>query len=185
MDKDKIYAFYEKSYFRDLDDLNNIISRFPLLIAGVALLVNAYIFLFKLKSFLSLNSWCILSISFVIIFCMGSLLYNLYLAFKPRYYEKMPQLFELEEYRNECEQYQKSISRYNEENPKNYQKEVKWEDMFRDYLIENFIQRSKNNGPVLEERKKWFHSSVKWICINLILCITIPSLILLKKTLGS
>lgn len=174
MDKEKIYNFYEKVYFNDLAEMNTILSRFPILIAGVALIINAYVFLFNFDVFVWLPRLVITFIMAVISFSVSRLLYCLFKTFKVQAYKMVSSIPELEEYRESLLQYEKDLIDFNQEHPDHKQDLPDLDNLFRENLINNFMECSKENNIRSEIRRAWFHKSMRWIWINLCLCITIP-----------
>lgn len=173
MDKDKIFDLYEKVYYRDLDEVNSLFSRFPILITGVALIINAYIFLLRSDGFLALPKLIVIPSAIVVLAVMIYLLYCLFMAFKAREYRRIENLDQLDRYRSESIQYEKDISKYNKDYPEAQQDIPDWREMFRDNLEKSFIECSKRNNDCNEDRRKWFHRSLRWLWINLCLCTTI------------
>lgn len=176
MDKEKIYNFYEKVYFNDLAEMNAILSRFPILIAGVALIINAYVFLFKFDIFLYLPRLVITCIMIIIAFSVFRLLYCLFKTFKVQAYKVVSPISELEEHRKLLIQYENNIIEFNREHPGYKQDLPDLDELFRENLINNFIECSEVNSARSEVRREWFHKSMRWIWINLCLCIMIPVL---------
>lgn len=172
MDKEKIYNFYEKVYFNDLAEMNVILSRFPILIAGVALIINAYIFLFKLEGFAELPRLIFTGI--MIMLTVFLLLYCLFMTFRVQAYKMVSPIHELEEHRMILIQYEKNIIDFNQQHPEHKKDLPDLDDLFRENLVNNFIECSEANNARSEVRRKWFHRSMLWIWINLCLCITIP-----------
>lgn len=174
MDKEKIYNFYEKVYFNDLAEMNAILSRFPILIAGVALIINAYVFLFNFDAFVWLPRVEVTCILFVIACSVFRLLYCLFMTFKVQTYKMVSPISELEEHRKILIQHEKDVIEFNREHPGYKQDLPDLDDLFRENLINNFIECSEANSARSEARREWFHKSMRWIWINLCLCITIP-----------
>lgn len=158
MDKDKIFDFYEKVYFNGLGETNAIIARFPVLIASVALIINAYIFLFNFGLFKDMPRLAVGGILAVIFFSITMLLYCLLRTFSPKPYERMPDLTLIE-------QYKRDLIDYNEQ---------EWEEDFKENMVKDITEASVVNEKLNQERRDCFHKAISWIWINLCLCIMMP-----------
>lgn len=176
MDKDKLFDFYERIYFKEMDEMNSILSRFPVLIAGIALTLSAYIFVFSFESFKDLSAFIKIPVCLIVIFVCVRLLYCMYKTLKVQKYMVVAPLDELDEYKELSMKHEKDIIKYNDEYPENYQKIPKWEDVIQEYLEKSFIECTTANTKRNDDRRYWFHKSMTWIWINLALCITIPAL---------
>lgn len=180
MDKDKVFDFYEKMYFKELDEMNVILSRFPILIAGAALIINAYIFLFKFDHFNKLNNSWQIGISLLIAFFMGGLLFCLFKTFKTNYYQTFDSLKILDD---KYKEYQITEDQIKERNKKaedgSQQKEIDANELFEKDLKNKFIICTGKNQELNKSRREWFHNAMFMIWTNLTLCITIPILIIL------
>lgn len=174
MDEEKILNFYEKIYFREIDEMNLILSRYPVLLAGVALIFNAYLAILKFDKFQGLPSVISITMSTIAFIASIALLYSLLKTILVRRYKVAANLFELENFREALVRDEALIKERNKAYPQNYQKERAWEDEFESYLKDTFIDCSKINTERNNDRRKWFHRSMMLIWINLFLCITIP-----------
>ena len=178
MDKEKMFSFYEKMYFKEIDEMNTILSRYPVLLAGVALIFNAYMFLFKMDDFAKLNIIFVILISAIIAFSVIVMLRYLLLTFKTQPYQQIKNMEILEGYRKNVVNDEKSFSRWNEDYPNDPVKEIKSDDALWDHIVKDMVEITDINFERNQTRRKWFHKSVYWIWINLCLCITIPILLI-------
>lgn len=178
MDKEKMFSFYEKMYFKEIDEMNTILSRYPVLLAGVALIFNAYMFLFKMDDFAKLNIIFVILISAIIAFSVIMMLRYLLLTFKTQPYQQIKNMEILEGYRKNVVNDEKSFSRWNEDYPNDPVKEIKSDDALWDHIVKDMVEITDINFERNQTRRKWFHKSVYWIWINLCLCITIPILLI-------
>ncbi|MBS7837371.1 hypothetical protein [Wohlfahrtiimonas chitiniclastica] len=180
MDKNKVFDFYEKMYFKELDEMNLILSRFPILITGTALIVSAYVFLIKFDGFVQLNNY-LQSILLILMFAVISyLLVCLSKTFKTHEYTLIESLDLVEEKRKEFKEYELNIKQGNLKGEYRYQvKEESAEDMFRDALIDKFILCTKANALINNERRGYFHESMFAIWLNITFCFIIMALSIL------
>lgn len=178
MDKEKMLSFYEKMYFKEIDEMNTILSRYPVLLAGVALIFNAYMFLFKMDDFAKLNIIFVVLISIIIAFSVIMMLRYLLLTFKTQPYQQIKNMGILEGYRKSVVNDEKLFSRWNEDYPDDPVKEIKSDDALWDHIVKDMVEITDINFERNQTRRKWFHKSVYWIWINLCLCITIPILLI-------
>lgn len=175
MNKDQVFSFYEKVYFDELGEMNQILSRFPILIAGTGLIINAYIFLFKFDNFLALNNIAIYVFTGSIALAISVLLFCLYRTFRPLTYQKVSPLEMLEVKRKEYKDYETGIKIRNlNADDDCQQRETSADDLFRSDIQNKFIICSTANCKSNDKRREWFHKSLFLIWINLVLCITIP-----------
>ena len=179
MDKEKMFSFYEKMYFKEIDEMNTILSRYPVLLAGVALIFNAYMFLFKMDDFAKLNIIFVILISAIIAFSVIMMLRYLLLTFKTQPYQQIKNMEILEGYRKNVVNDEKSFSRWNEDYPNDPVKEIKSDDALWDHIVKDMVEITDINFERNQTRRKWFHKSVFWIWINLCLCITMPILLII------
>lgn len=181
MDKNKVFEFYEKIYFKELEEMNVVLSRFPILIAGAALIVNAYIFLFNFDMFKQLwNIYWKVTLILIIIVAFSGLLYCLYKTFESNTYEFTSDLDELESKRVEYQEYVINVKANNLTLDREYrQEEEDAEELFQKNLKDQFIKATKINRASNCKRRLWFHKSLFMIWINLIVCIMIPILVMM------
>jgi len=178
MDKDKIFSFYEKMYFESLSEMNVVLSRFPILIAGVALIINAYIFLFNFADFKGLLSADKFLVLFLISGAMIRLLYCMFKTFKAKRYALMPDLQKLSDYQDEMVEYCRELAFFNKKYPDHAQEVPDIDLTVLGDIKDLFVKCSAANSESSLERGEWFHKSMFWIWINLCMCITIPILII-------
>lgn len=185
MDKDKIFAFYEKVYYESLSEMNVVLSRFPILIAGVALIISSYVFLFNYDYFLWLPKSVIITITLVILLAVIILLYCLYRTFRGRKYSLIPSLSKLDEYRKAVIDQARVIEENNRKYPEYPEDEVPFVDEKLRNLIETeFVKSATINKQSSIDRSKWFHRTMSLIWINLCLCIIIPASIVVITVWG-
>lgn len=172
MDIDKRFEFYEKIYFSELDEMNKVLSRFPVLIAGMALILNAYIFIIGFDGFSGLPEALKLLFVFLMFFCMTILLFFMYRTFAPLKYHTISILTELEVKRTEfClhELRQKEWNSGEDNVPKVLEDSA--EDLFKDDLLRCFVQYSSHNRILNNKRREYFSKTLNYICINFGLCL--------------
>ena len=174
MDKDKIFSFYEKMYFESLNEKDVSLSRFPILIAGVTLIINAYIFLFNFDYFLWLSNDSIFTAIIAISVVMSRLFYCMFEAFKSKEYVVMPSLEKLAKHQEDMIQWSKEVSQFKKDHPA-YEIEIPnvEEEMLKD-IAQIFVECTTANAESSKERNFWFHKSMLWMWINLCMCIILP-----------
>lgn len=172
MDKDKRYEFYEKIYFNELEDMNKILSRFPILIAGMALILNAYIFIIGLSGFKELPNMVQLGFLFSMFFAMIWLLFFMYKTFTPLTYETVAILTELEAKRREFDLYAAQQTLWNADDNNIPKVNVESSDqLFGEDLLRSFIDYSSRNRGLNNQKRKYFSQTLKLICVNFGLCL--------------
>ena len=185
MDKDKIFSFYEKVYFESLSEMNVVLSRFPILIAGVALIISSYVFLFNYDYFLWLPNEAIIAVTLVILSAVIALLYFLFRTFRGRKYSLIQSISKIDTYRNAVIDQAKAIDGNNKKYPNHPEDVVPCVDEKMRYLIENeFVKSATINKQSSIDRSKWFHRTMSLIWINLCLCIMIPASIVVITVWG-
>ncbi|OYQ71617.1 hypothetical protein B9T13_02810 [Wohlfahrtiimonas chitiniclastica] len=179
MDKDKLFNFYEKMYFKEMDETNFLLSRLPMLLTGVALIFNVYILLFKMEFFNHLHIVFNLLVIIVILFPVLKLLYSIYQSFKAQSYQHIMNLSGLEQYRLDSVNDEKKLERWNEDNPNDLVKEVRSDDAIWNHVINDLIKTTDANFITNQKRRFWLNKAIFWLWINLCLCITIPILLII------
>lgn len=179
MDKDKIFSFYEKMYFREIDEMNTILSRYPVLFAGIAIIINIYAITLKSDQFLAMYLWVQALSIIAITVCSVGLLRSLYGVFTVKKYEVFSGLGVINDNREKAKKRLRAIEEFNEEvNNKNLRrKEIDPDESIIDSLKEGFIEFTSNNMKSNDERRQWFHKTIRWIWFNLVLCVAIPILV--------
>lgn len=185
MNKDKIFSFYEKVYFESLSEMNVVLSRFPILIAGVALIISSYVFLFNYDYFLWLPNEAIITITLVILSAVIALLYCLFRTFRGRKYSLIPSLGEIDAYRKAVIEQARIIDDNNKKYPNHPKDEIPClEEKMRIFIEKEFIESATINEQSSLDRSRWFHRTMSLIWINLCLCIMIPASIVVITVWG-
>lgn len=185
MDKDKVFDFYEKIYFKELDEMNIILSRFPILIMGTALIINAYIFLLTFDAFIQLNKYMQLVIIIVITAGLSYLLFCLSKTFKTNDYKIIENLESIENKRKSFKEYELEVKQGNISGAYGFEvKEESAEDLFRDSLMIRFAECSTANLNLNNKRRGYFHKSLFAVWINILLCFIIMILLILSYQFG-
>lgn len=172
MDIDTRYELYEKIYFNELDEMNKILSRFTVLIAGTALILNAYIFIIGYKDFSNLPQSLKLLFISSMFFCMSLLLFFMYRTFAPLKYHTISILTELEAKRTEfcLHELEQRVWNSNEENTQKINVNSA-DELFKDDLIRCFIEYSSYNRGLNNQRRAYFSKTLNCICVNFGLCL--------------
>lgn len=173
MEKDKILSLYENSYYKELDDSNAVVSRFPMLITGAALIVNIYVFLFRLWAD-NFNVWLILIIGLSALIPFIIMMIKFYMVFQSKEYLFIPTLDEIDNDRKNLKKYENDIKAYNYQSDDNSKiEELEPNGHFLEDMLEKYVLCSRNNRIVNSYRKNCFFKSLKWVWINMMVCITI------------
>lgn len=178
MDKDKMFSFYEKMYFKEMDETNVLLSRLPMLLAGIALIFNAYTLLFKMSEFNDVHIVLSYLIIVVIAFPIVQLLYSIYQSFRAQSYKYIMNFSGLEQYRLNSMSDEKKFERWNADNPNDLVKEIKSEDAMWNHVANDLIKTTDENFNINQNRRAWLNKAIFWMWINLCLCITIPILLI-------
>lgn len=182
MEKDKILSLYENAYYKELDDSNSVVSRFPILITGAALIINIYVLLFRS---LSINNsiWLVLVLGVVSLTPFIWMMRNFYKVFLAKKYMFMPTLDQLEIDRKSFSSYEEELLDYNKkvQDPKKVTI-LEPNDLFLELMLEHYAECSKHNREVNSYRKDWFFKALKWVWINMAVCTTIAVLIIAINT---
>lgn len=176
MDKEKIFSFYEKMYFREVDEMNTILSRYPVLFAGIAIIINIYVLTLKSDQFLSMYLWAQAISIIAIAACSIGLLKSLYGVFTVQKYDVFTGLDVIDGNREKAKKRLRAIEEFNDKvNNKNLRrKEIDPDESVLESLKEGFIEFTSNNMKSNNERRQWFHKTIRWIWFNLVLCVAIP-----------
>lgn len=98
-------------------------------------------------------------------------------TFMSKDYAYVPALDVIDDWRKQYDDYEKEIKikNLNSDELNQMSERISGHNL-EDALLEVFVQSSAHNRIANTKRKRWFHRTLRWIWINLVLCITIPIL---------
>lgn len=170
------YLLYKDNYFHELGEPNKILMRLPMLIAGLAILLNIYFRILENNKLEQLpenikSSIILLICAFTIttiVFCV--------LTAKRRKYEILDlKEIEFTYIANEIPDYLKNLDEFNKKVPlyRQLSSSETEDEMVLDYLLKKLPNIIENNHKVNEERKKWFNFALYSIFLNIVFILII------------
>lgn len=164
------YLFYKESYFYELGEPNKILMRLPMLIAGLAVLLNIYFKILENKNFTELpesyQNWIVIIASVLIflsiLFCIITAKRRTYKQFNIDEIENEYIVVDIPNYLNERDSYNKLVPGCEQIDVNETE-----ENMLLDYFIKNLSKAYTINKKINESRRKWFHLSLYCIFGNI------------------
>lgn len=182
MDKDKILSFYENAYYKELEDSNSVVSRFPILITGAALIINIYVLLFRSLSS-GISPWFVFIAGLVSLAPFIWMMRTFYKVFLAKKYMFMPTLDLVEIDRKILSDHEKESLEWNKRaNSPDKVELSEPNELFLELMLGHYAECSKHNREVNSYRKDWFFKALKWVWINMAVCTTMAVLIIAINT---
>lgn len=167
MKQEKLFEFYEKIYFHEMQNRDTLYSRVQI---NFALLFTGFSIISYMLRMLDFSVYRNVSILFVILGIISVVISAhgvtyLIKAFWGNEYKGVPSPRETDKYRIQVEEYAESINEYNREYPNNRQEPVDVEEMVSTFLYDQLRDCSSHNTEVNDVRFAHIHNSVRWLLI--------------------
>ncbi|CAM2834841.1 hypothetical protein [Vibrio rarus] len=167
MNRDKLFPFYEKMYFHEMETREKLFTRVQI---NFALIFTGFSIVSYMLRMLDFSVYREAAIAFVVLAVLSIALsaigvWHLISAFWGNEYKGVPSPKETDGYRVEVQQYVVSINQYNEDYPENKQPVVDVDEMVSQFIYEQLRDCSSHNTDINDTRFARIHNSVRWLLI--------------------
>ena len=167
MKQEKLFEFYEKLYFHEMQNRDTLYTRVQINFALIFTGFSIVSYMLRMLDFSSNKELALvfsaLAILSVTISSRG--VFYLIKAFWGTEYKGVPDPVETDRYRVEVENHAESILQYNKDYPENKQPEVNVEAVLSKFLLEQVRDCATHNTYANEVRFTHVHNSVKWLLL--------------------
>ncbi|EKO3444948.1 hypothetical protein DX883_02880 [Vibrio fluvialis] len=167
MDREKLFSFYEKIYFHEMETREKIFTRTQI---TFALFFTGYSIASYMLRMLDFTSYKEVAITFAVLTIVSGFISligvrHLVIAFWGSEYKGMSSPLETDNYRLEVQEYASSIVEYNQQYPDNKQPIVDVDDMVSQFIYEQLRDCSSHNTKVNDSRFAHTHNSIRWLLV--------------------
>lgn len=166
MNDEKLFEFYEKLYFHEVESRENITKRLQMPLALLLSIVSIYAFMLQSLSFNNENCWFVVYVVFAL-FSLGFFIMSVWHFIQAYYgpeYELLPSAKESENYRQTL---LKLYASY--DGSDGYETcDVLTSKYFNEYLLQTYIRASSANGRMNDLRSYNIHKCNSYTILNII-----------------
>jgi Ca2+/Na+ antiporter len=169
MDRQKLFEYYEKIYFHELNVREKLAGRVQITFALVATAYTILSYMLRMLDYNSSINIIILFSCFCVFFALFSFLSlnNLVRAFWGNEYKGIPSPCETDNYKEQLENHKSAIEQYNNDNPTNTQPTVDVDSKLSGYLYDYYRNCSTHNTEINDRRSVQIHQAFKWLLISI------------------